>query len=176
MEEIFMQKELLMLQHLGIDGALINYIVNHFSREDRDALFAGGVFELQFKYNVFSENHLIVFYDENKLKQAEEFVDNLINMSKEQNVRILSYYDKEYPSNLKTIKGSPLFVYVKGDVNILNTSKSIACVGTRAPTKHVFKHVGEIVKVLVEGGSVIHNRTKNVLLIMEEPLLLWLMD
>lgn len=150
-----MLKELLMLQHLGIEGALINYIVKHFSSEDRASLFTGGAFELQFKYNVFSDNHLRVFYDDNKLKHANEIVDSIIEKSNEQNIRILSYYDKEYPSNLKAIKNSPLFVHVKGDINVLNTSKSIACVGTRTPSEYALGVVGEIVKELVEDNTVI---------------------
>lgn len=150
-----MLKELLMLQHLGIDGVLINNIVKYFSSNDRAALFSGGAFELQFKYNLFSDEHLRVFYDEEKIKQAEETVDNIIYKSKEQNIRILSYYDDEYPLNLKAIKKCPLIIYVKGDVKVLNSPRSISCVGTRTPSNHVLKLVGEIVKKLVEEDTVI---------------------
>ncbi|MED3819020.1 DNA-protecting protein DprA [Priestia megaterium] len=150
-----MLKQLLMLKHLGIDGALINYIVNHFSEKDRVALFQGGAFDLQFKYNVFNDEHLCVFYDEDKLKKAEEFVNNLIYKSNEQGIKILSYYDSQYPSNLKAIKRCPLFVYVKGNLQNLNVSKTIACVGTRNPSMSALHSVNKIVKGLVEEGSII---------------------
>ncbi|MDD9310710.1 DNA-processing protein DprA [Cytobacillus firmus] len=150
-----MLRELLILKHLGIDGALINYIVNYFSNKDLNALFNGEAFDLQFKHNVFNDDHLNVFYDKEKIKKAEEAVNNLIRKNADEGIKILSYYDEDYPTNLKAIKKSPLFLYVKGNLDNLNADKSIACVGTRNPSPHSVQLVDSIVKGLVAANTVI---------------------
>ncbi|MBU8768768.1 DNA-processing protein DprA [Cytobacillus oceanisediminis] len=150
-----MLKDLLKLKYLRLDGGLINFIVNNFNSKDRASLFNGEAFELQFKYNAFKEEELAVFYNEEKLKKADEYADNLIEKSNEQNVSIVSYYDEAYPINLKAIKQCPLFIFVKGNLDLLNSTKSVACVGTRKASEKTLKLVGDIVKDLVEEEIVI---------------------
>ncbi|MFB2515530.1 DNA-processing protein DprA [Lysinibacillus sp. OTC-L20] len=150
-----MLKELLKLQYLGLDGGLINFIAENFSTQERAFLFTGGALELHFKYNAFSEEDLITFYDEDNLKKANEYAEDLILKSKENNIQIVSYYDDAYPVNLKKIKQCPLFIFVKGNLDILNTSKSVACVGTRRASETTLKLVGDVVKALVEEEIVI---------------------
>ncbi|MGD6794693.1 DNA-processing protein DprA [Metabacillus indicus] len=150
-----MLKDLIKLKYLGLDGGLIKFIVENFSSSDRTLLFAGGAFELHFKYNIFGEGDLIAFYNEDNLKKAEEYANNLIFKSKEQNIQIVSYYDEEYPTNLKDIKQRPLFIFVKGNTNLLNIPRSVACVGTRDASEKTLNLVRDIVKELVEEEIVI---------------------
>jgi DNA processing protein len=150
-----MLKKLLMLKQLGIDGVLIDFMVSHFSKEEFSLLFEGGVFELQFKYNIFNDNEIDIFYDIDNIRRVEEFVDNLIFKSEEQGIKIISYYDEEYPANLRAIDKRPLFIYLKGNVKLLNSPKLIACVGTRKPSSYIKGFLHNIVKGLVEEGTVI---------------------
>jgi len=150
-----MVKELLMLQHLGIDGALINYIVKNFSNEDLGALLNGGAFDMQFKHNVFTDEHLNLFYEEDKIKKTEENVNTIIQKSLYEKIKIISFYDDEYPQSLKAIKNSPLFVHIKGNLENLNARQSIACVGTRSPSLHSIHMVHKIVKGLAETNTII---------------------
>ncbi|GAE36467.1 DNA-processing protein DprA [Halalkalibacter akibai] len=150
-----MLKELMILKNLGVDGSLINYYVNYFSEEERAQLFNGGAFELQFKYNLTNGKHLVVFEDKAKLVATEKMVDNVISRSDAQNIKIISYYDDLYPSNLRFIKNSPLFLHVKGNLNLLKVNHSIACVGTRNPSNNTLQLIGDIIKGLVKEGMVI---------------------
>ncbi|WP_080342233.1 DNA-processing protein DprA [Bacillus cereus] len=150
-----MLKNLLMLQKLGINGGFIDYAARNFSKKDFSLLFEGSVVELQFKYNIFSDKELDIFYNIDNIKKVEESTDVFITNNKKQNIRILSYYDSEYPTSLKALDKKPLFLYAKGNVELLNSPKSIACVGTRKPSKHIVEAVHDIVQGLVKENVVI---------------------
>ncbi|WP_410974147.1 DNA-processing protein DprA [Bacillus cereus] len=150
-----MLKNLLMLQKLGINGGFIDYAARNFSKKDFSLLFEGSVVELQFKYNIFSDKELDIFYNIDNIKKVEESIDVFITNNKKQNIRILSYYDSEYPTSLKALDKKPLFLYAKGNIELLNSPKSIACVGTRKPSKHIVEAVHDIVQGLVKENVVI---------------------
>ncbi|MCU0446481.1 MAG: DNA-processing protein DprA [Microscillaceae bacterium] len=65
------------------------------------------------------------------LKQAEKIIEQAIKNE----VKILNYYDAQYPSRLKSLYDSPLILYYKGVAN-LNHPKMIGIVGTREATDY----------------------------------------
>ncbi|MDP9742854.1 DNA-processing protein DprA [Peribacillus frigoritolerans] len=150
-----MLKYLLMLKHLGIDGVLINFIAKNFTSQEFDELFNGAALELHFKYNIFSEKTLGILTDIDNIKKVEESIDILLLRSKEQKVKIVSYFDTEYPESLREIYKKPMFIHVKGNLELLNKENSIACVGTRKPTEEAKISVSDTVKELVERNVVI---------------------
>ena len=62
-------------------------------------------------------------------------VDKHIAYMKENNIDIITIYDKEYPEILKEIYDPPIVLYIKGDKKILN-NKSIAIVGCREASEY----------------------------------------
>lgn len=50
------------------------------------------------------------------------------------NVRVISYYDVDYPDSLKNIKDPPIILNIKGEYKELNKLSGIAIIGTRKPT------------------------------------------
>jgi DNA processing protein len=60
----------------------------------------------------------------------------------DENVKILAYFDTEYPSKLKTIKNPPFTLFHKG--KLLDFSKCIAIVGTRNLSHYGHKKTREI--------------------------------
>lgn len=150
-----MHKNLLMLQQLGVSGDLIDFMVKNFSDAEFSSLFEGGAFELQFKYNIFYNDEIDIFYNIDKIRSIEKAVNNLISRSEEQDIKILSYYDKGYPQGLRTISKRPLFVYAKGNIDLLNSKKAVACVGTRRPSVQIVQYTHKIVGELVKEDTVI---------------------
>lgn len=65
----------------------------------------------------------------------DEFVKSQITSIKENNVKILTYWDKDYPVRLKKIYDPPAFLFYRGDTKIL-TNPSIGIVGTRVPSSY----------------------------------------
>ena len=68
--------------------------------------------------------------------------------AEKEDVDILIYTDKKFPSRLRAIEDSPAVLYVKGNTN-LNPEKIVAIVGTRQATSYGKEMVEQIVKGLV---------------------------
>jgi DNA processing protein len=64
----------------------------------------------------------------------EKSCQMVLNHDKE-NIFVYSPFDKEYPESLKLIHDYPPLIFVKGNINLLN-SKSVAIVGTRHPSEY----------------------------------------
>ena len=58
---------------------------------------------------------------------------------KKENIKLINYDDKEYPNNLKQLYDMPISLYVKGNIENLN-SFSLAVIGCRECSNY-----GEIV-------------------------------
>lgn len=67
--------------------------------------------------------------------RKEENIEFYINKMKEENVDIISIYDKEYPQLLKNIYEFPISLFIKGNKENLNR-KSIAIIGCREATDY----------------------------------------
>jgi DNA processing protein len=65
-----------------------------------------------------------------------------------ENVQLLFYTDKDFPSRLKAIEDSPAILFVKGNVN-LNVAKIVGIVGTRKATAYGKSCVEKIIDDLV---------------------------
>lgn len=62
-------------------------------------------------------------------------LDRYLKYMKENNIEIITIYDKEYPDKLRVIYDPPVVLYVKGNKKIIN-KKSIAIVGCRLSSKY----------------------------------------
>src|SRR6185295_17331439 len=87
---------------------------------------------------------------ENTLHEAEQE----LKKAEKEDVEILFYTDKKFPSRLKAIEDSPSLLYVKGNTN-LNQAKIVAIVGTRQATAYGRGMVDRIVEGLVPHQALI---------------------
>ena len=69
--------------------------------------------------------------------------------------RLITYYDEEYPSYLKSIYSPPAMLFVSGDVSLLNAERNIAIVGTRKMTDYGRRATEELCKELAENDVVV---------------------
>lgn len=65
-----------------------------------------------------------------------EYIDKCISLLDYYNVKAVTYLSDDYPERLKEIPSSPLVLYTKGDVKLLNYDKMLAIVGTRKPSRY----------------------------------------
>ena len=92
-------------------------------------------------------------------KAAEEILNNKyridldkdIKRMKEENIELISIYDKDYPENLKQIYDKPISIYVKGNKKILNEF-SLAIIGCRENSNY-----GKEVAIAVAKGLAKNN-------------------
>lgn len=72
--------------------------------------------------------------------------ENELEFCKKTHVRILRYYDEDYPQRLKRVADAPLLLFFRGNAN-LNHSRMVNIVGTRKCSEYG----KEVVKQLVRG-------------------------
>ena len=70
--------------------------------------------------------------DEIEWKYARDAASNQIAQASAKDVRIISYFDAEFPTLLRNISDPPAILYVKGKLR--SGVRSVACVGTREPS------------------------------------------
>lgn len=82
-------------------------------------------FEL-FQSDDLDEKTIIKILDEGAKNNLEKYIKYLEN----KNIKLISYKDDEYPSNLKNIYDKPAFLYIRGNVQNLYM-QNVAIVGSR---------------------------------------------
>lgn len=89
------------------------------------------------------------------IREAQHIAADIIDQSERANIKIICYDETSYPKRYLKLKDYPLILYVRGSVNILNSIKAIAIVGTREPTSYGVKIGERISEVFTENGFTI---------------------
>ena len=90
-----------------------------------------------------------------------EFLDSWTKSLKQLNknhragVKILSFHDEKYPKRLREIPDPPAVLFVKGNTEALRSTKSLAIVGTRKPTRQGKEIAYRTARTATEAGFVI---------------------
>lgn len=90
-----------------------------------------------------------------ELKFADELAYNIIELSSNNNIKIITPQDDFYPVNFKSINEPPVLLYYKGNPEILNHKFPVAIIGTREPTQYGLKVGKRISEFMTESGFVI---------------------
>lgn len=85
------------------------------------------------------EDTKINCFSELQIKEAIEKADKIIKNCEENNIKIVTFLDEDYPRKLKNISDPPTILYYKGDIKCLNELNSVAIIGTREPTEYGMK-------------------------------------
>jgi DNA processing protein len=64
-----------------------------------------------------------------------KILENELKLIERDKIKVIDFFETEYPYYLKQINYPPLVLYLKGNVDLLD-NKSVAIVGTRTPTKY----------------------------------------
>jgi DNA processing protein len=154
MDYIFLSREVpLSLQTLKIIkdrvsfSDIINYTENDFRRlltnlKSVDEVSIRGI-----------DDKVSKFADKSRGKTFERIKEDL-QICQNNNIKCLSYFDKEYPTLLKTLKKPPKLIFIKGDIKP-EDKKAVAIIGTRNPTRYGIKMTKLISQRLVEKGFTI---------------------
>ncbi len=89
------------------------------------------------------------------IKTAKEKAGNIIQAHEEKGISIIPISSKWYPDLLRLIPDPPPLLFAKGNLDLLQSPKNIAIVGTRKPTNIGVKAAGEIATTFAEMGYTI---------------------
>ena len=77
-------------------------------------------------------------------------IDKLLNDYTAQNIHLITIFDDDYPSRLKTIYQPPWILFAKGDLALLKNRKSLAVVGSRNVTTYGIGAIDYLFPSLIE--------------------------
>lgn len=84
----------------------------------------------------------------------ESYLEKALLEYQNKNVQTVTFYDEKYPYILKEISSPPLCLYLKGNIQLLNTF-CLAVVGTRRPSEYGIVVTKQFVKTLAKAGVTI---------------------
>jgi DNA processing protein len=99
---------------------------------------------------LFSELHMLYEYllettknnTRYHLSEYSEFINEynkgelIFEESKRNNIYVITIADSAYPKRLKVIPNPPLVLFIKGNIECINSTRSVAIIGTRKPTEY----------------------------------------
>lgn len=104
----------------------------------------------QFEQAGISPKAIRIFFD-----QKERFdIDCDWEALQQQKISVYSQGDSEYPKLLKEIPDAPPLLYLRGDIEALNTKPCIALVGTRKPTDYG-RHITRTLARELSGAGIV---------------------
>lgn len=119
----------------GIGAARLRALVNHFG--SAEAVLAAGEKELAAVEGI--DRGLARSVRSNRNFDSE--IQLQLSRLNKSEARLITYWDKEFPDNLKKIYDPPVMLFVRGNISE-DDRYSVAIVGTRNPTTYG-KHVSE---------------------------------
>lgn len=106
----------------------------------------------------FSEMNKVCSISEStisKLNESFEKYKKIKDILYKEEIGYFSILDKDFPQRLKNIPDPPVFLYYKGNKDVLNNKKSVAVIGTREPTIIGEKIAREFASLLVSCNFVV---------------------
>lgn len=129
-------RDILLLSTIpGIGPARLRSLVNHF--KDSSAIAQATARELVGVEGVEKKTALAIvgFFRNSGAAAAQRFVHNQLSRLNKSDGRMITLWDKEYPSLLKRIYDPPPFLFVRGKLEDAD-NYSLAIVGTRTPSSY----------------------------------------
>jgi DNA processing protein len=93
-----------------------------------------------------------IYISNGTYKQFLIEADNDLNLCFEKSIKVVSYYDENYPKYLKLLDDAPIFLYCKGNLELLNSQNNVAVVGTRNNSDYGKLITQKTVQYLVENN------------------------
>lgn len=84
-----------------------------------------------FRYKENINKNIVKVINNFKIAWNKEKIKNMKNKILQDNIKIINYMEKEYPSQLRNYEDAPAVLFYKGNIEKLNILKSAAIVGSR---------------------------------------------
>lgn len=129
------------LSELGIKNNNLIYLLQNYPSDIEKMFNDSSVFESYLELMLYKE----FFVNKDIVKEALSKAATILEKSKELDIKVTFYGDKHYPKELEKINNPPAIIYYKGAEFSEIPENSIACVGTRKPTKFSYNAVNYLV-------------------------------
>jgi DNA processing protein len=129
-------RELLILSTIpGIGSVRLINLISHF--KDSHLVVSASAKDLTRVPGIKEETALgiVNFFRDSGASLAERFVNDQLSRLNKVDARVVTYWDKEYPLNLKNIYDPPAYLFVRGQL-LVEDKYSVAIVGTRSASAY----------------------------------------
>ena len=127
--------ENIVLTLLQIKGINRKTILNEFDIKNFDYSFQD-IKDLFRRVNI--ETKRVKMPSNEELQQAIDDANLIIEKSRKENIKVVSFLDTLFPNMLRSIKDAPVLLFYKGNIECANR-RSVAIIGTRTPTEYGIK-------------------------------------
>jgi len=119
----------------GIGSNRLRALVSHFG--DTTSILNATIHEISSVDGFDKKLSSMIFHfiRGKQFEDAKRFADRQLSKINKMEVRVITYWDKNYPDLLKKIYDPPTFLFVDGEIKDLD-KYSIAIVGTRTPSEY----------------------------------------
>ncbi|UYZ36812.1 DNA-processing protein DprA [Clostridium beijerinckii] len=138
----------LVLYLLGLKSNELVFIMEHIPKSDIKKILLAEGLEIQYKYSIDLSKYAQKLTDKKFIEELFKKAEEIINKSKELDIKIIPITSKYYPNILKEIKDPPAILYIKGKNITLRDEKSVGCVGARMATEFGVNATKGIVQAL----------------------------
>jgi DNA processing protein len=122
------KKGAVLLNLAGIGPAKVKKIVEYLPDLDRIVKLKNSDLG-EFSFLSKKDIDRIISLKNSKILESE------LKLIEKDKIKVIDFFEPEYPYYLKQINYPPLVLYLKGNIDLLDT-ESVAIVGTRTPTKY----------------------------------------
>ncbi|MCF7870855.1 MAG: DNA-processing protein DprA [Candidatus Omnitrophica bacterium] len=122
------KKGAILLNLAGIGPAKVKKIIEYLP--DLDRIIKLNIFDLR-ELSFLSKKDI----DKIISLRNSKILENELKLIERDKIKVVDFFETEYPYCLKQINYPPLVLYLKGNIGLLG-KESIAVVGTRTPTKY----------------------------------------
>jgi len=148
-EEIMTEQEALLVLNAVPDlGAIrIRKLVAFFGSAQE--VFKASLDELHMSRILVPETAKNIFHF-----SKDKFLQDEYNLMQRRKVAVLTAVDDHYPCSLKSFEDSPVVLYIKGEIDVLN-SRSVALVGSRAASYYGIKSARSFARSFTQAGMAV---------------------
>lgn len=141
-----MKKALTLLLHdLGISKSALHWLYNN---ADKQMYY--DVLHNPNKPAILSEKDREILADSKKINDCIDYVSKLLRANEKQGIKYVCIFESYYPEQLRNLENPPLFLFYKGNLNLLKTPGLTSIVGTRQPTNDTIENVHHLATELVK--------------------------
>lgn len=144
------EKQILLLQSISKVGKKTIFKIS----EDISEFYDSDRF-LKFLLNWAEKNKQTNLINIETVNVGMTKVDEIFEASEKSKIKLLGFWNANFPQRLKEIKNPPVLIHVAGNVQNLNQKKSIAVIGTREPSAFGFKSGKRLSELFSKEGFII---------------------
>ena len=143
-----MIRYIIALKELGINNSNLITLLESYSSDIKKMFTDDSIFETSLEIMACRE----YFSNQKEVKESLVKADRILEKSKKLEIKVTYYTDRNYPKELSQIANPPAVIYYKGANFCEISENSIACVGTRKPTKLSYNAINYLVPQWVNNG------------------------